>query len=365
MDPAWQTASLPAVPGTRSFPNAVAADVDLPLVDGTGEVDVVGFQPQFDQTRGLWFADVTVDMGETYMPFIRLALVRYQPHALVGAQLSRTVLADFAQLTPDRTATVTFDPYNPRVLNVAVSGVTPTGPGPQRPQVDVRVQRRDPALAGDVAWADVDAADASIVLTPAAGEGSDPTLWAGTITFTADPGAGVHRLLVTEYESLPTYDDQPSPGRPGRLVYAEAFLLGGPAAETGAEAAAPPAGAAPAAASVVVLADPAATGAQLSTLRATIKDGNGTLRICLGVNGAVVTGDDPLFAALRGLVGNGVAAVIATGADVTAGLDDQTLDLVNGWLASRDPAYLGELADPARFGQSWETLEQPDEEIEL
>jgi len=175
----------------------------------------------------------------------------------------------------------------------------------------------------------------------------------------------MHRLLVTEYESLPTYDDQPSPDGPGRLVYAEAFLLGGPAAEVGAEASVPAAAAAPAAASVVVLADPAATDAQLSALRAAITDGNGTLRICLGVNGAVVTGDGLLFGALRGLVGNGVAAVIATGADVPAGLDDQTLDLVNGWLAGQDPGYLGELADPARFGQSWETLEQPDEEIEL
>ena len=364
MDPTWQTASLPAVPATWSFPNAVAADFDLPLVDGTGEVDVVGFQPQFDQTRGLWFADVTVDAGETYMPFIRLALVRYQPHALVGVQLSRVVLADFAQLTPDRTSTVTVEPYNPRVLNAAVSGVTPIGPDQQLPQVDVRVQRRDPALAGDVAWVGVDPADASIALTPAGG-GSDPTLWAGTVTFAADPEAGAHRLLVTEYESLPTYDDQPSPGAPGRLVYAEAFLLGGPVAEVGSDATATPVGAAPPAASVVVLADPAATVAQLTALRTAISDGGGTLRICLGVNGAVVTGDDSLFAALRGLVGEGVTAVVASAADVPAGLDDQTLVLVNGWLASRDPAYLDELADPARYGQSWGTLEQPDEEIEL
>jgi hypothetical protein len=38
----------------------------------------------------------------TYAPFVRLALVRYQPHALVASKVSRVVLADFAQLTPDR-----------------------------------------------------------------------------------------------------------------------------------------------------------------------------------------------------------------------------------------------------------------------
>ncbi len=38
------------------------------------------------------------------MPFVRLALVRYQPNALAAAQLSTVVLADFAQLLPRRRA---------------------------------------------------------------------------------------------------------------------------------------------------------------------------------------------------------------------------------------------------------------------
>ena len=51
--------------------------------------------------------------GPTYVPFVRLALVRYQPHALDDARISRVVLAGFAQLTPDRVATVTADPHHP------------------------------------------------------------------------------------------------------------------------------------------------------------------------------------------------------------------------------------------------------------
>ena len=69
---------------------------------------------------------LTIDPGTpTYMPFVRLALVRYQPHALVDAKVSRVVLSDFAQLTPERASTVTSDPYNPGLLRVAISGPAP------------------------------------------------------------------------------------------------------------------------------------------------------------------------------------------------------------------------------------------------
>jgi hypothetical protein len=66
-----------------------------------------------------------------YAPFIRLALVRYQPHALPDAKLSRVVLADFAQLTRVRSAVVTADPYHPRRLRVTISGIAPQGPPPE------------------------------------------------------------------------------------------------------------------------------------------------------------------------------------------------------------------------------------------
>ena len=112
------------------------------------------------------------------MPFVRLALVRYQPHALADAQVSRVVLADFAQLTPDRSAMVTSDPHHPRTLRVVVSGVAPRGPravvrGRPRPrktsqqptQIRVRVQRRDPAIQTDLAWHDV-APDVATVQAP-------------------------------------------------------------------------------------------------------------------------------------------------------------------------------------------------------
>src|SRR5262249_34037945 len=141
MDPIWQTAGLGFVPSAFSFPDAVERDFGVSLEEGSaaksatepGRVDVVGFTPQFDESHGLWFADLTVNLGETYAPFIRLALVRYQPHALDDARISRVVLAGFAQLTPDRSAMVTADPHHPKTLRVVISGVAPRGPLPEGP----------------------------------------------------------------------------------------------------------------------------------------------------------------------------------------------------------------------------------------
>lgn len=239
MDPIWKTATLSYAPGTFSFPDAVEQDYGVSLEEssaalpagGPGRVDVVGYSPQFDKERGLWFADLTIDTGATYSPFVRLALVRFQPHALDDARISRVVLADFAQLTPDRTATVTADPHHPRTLRITVSGLAPTappplGPGvkPPRPtHVNVRVQRRTDATT-DLGWADAPEGDATVTqLYEGSGLGQpDLALWIGGVTFTAPPPAGTYRLLIEEFEYI-TADYMDGRNAPGRLIYAETF----------------------------------------------------------------------------------------------------------------------------------------------
>ena len=101
MDPIWKTAGLAYAPEVRHFPDAVASDTGVSLAEASarvsstqpGRVDVVGFAPQFDATRNLWFADLTIDLSDspTYSPFVHLALVRYQPHALDDARISTVV----------------------------------------------------------------------------------------------------------------------------------------------------------------------------------------------------------------------------------------------------------------------------------
>lgn len=258
MDPIWKTADLSSTPDIRHFPDAVTSDHFVSLEEPSarlsngqpGRVDVVGFTPRYDETRKLWFADLTIDLAgsptefltqATYAPFIRLALVRYQPHALDDARISRVVLAGFAQLAPDRTALVTADPHHPRTLRVVVSGVAPSGPPPEGPAVEkparpthVRVRVQKPTDLGvELGWEDAPATEATVTQFYE-GQGllqPNLALWIGAVTFAATPAPGSYRLLVEEFEYISaTYTDG---GRaPGRLIYAETFevdsaLVGG------------------------------------------------------------------------------------------------------------------------------------------
>jgi hypothetical protein len=239
MDPIWQTGALSYVPTVSSFPDAVERDFRVSLEESTaaissaqpGRVDVAAFEAHFDAERRLWFADLTINLpSPTYSPFVRLALVRYQPHALADARISRVVLANFAQLAPDRAATVTADPHHPRTLRVVVSGVAPRGPQhqgqanapPARPtHVRVRVQHR-PAVLTDLGWEDVPATTATVAQFyegPGLGQ-PDLGLWVGAVTFAAAPEPGAFRLLIEEFESVAaTY------AWPGRLIYAESIAI--------------------------------------------------------------------------------------------------------------------------------------------
>jgi hypothetical protein len=106
-DPLWDA----PVPDTRShlgdFTAAVASEV-VALQEGKSVI-VVGHRVHFDAARQLWACDIEINPGAGYTPFVRLALVRYQPHALAGAKVSRVVLADFAQLLPRRRAVLQRD----------------------------------------------------------------------------------------------------------------------------------------------------------------------------------------------------------------------------------------------------------------
>ena len=72
MDPIWQTAGLSLRAGRLQLPRrrrqrlrrVARGGERAELGDGSpGRVDVVGFAPQFDEERGLWFADLTIDLG--------------------------------------------------------------------------------------------------------------------------------------------------------------------------------------------------------------------------------------------------------------------------------------------------------------
>ncbi|MDD5578056.1 MAG: hypothetical protein PHY16_02095 [Methylobacter sp.] len=254
-DPIWQTDSLSELPGGGNFPDAFAFENSLSLEEDSGKrVDVAGYPVAFDEERQKWYCDLIIDAPFAYSPFVRLALTRYQPHALADAKLSRVVLADFAQLTSGRSALVTADPYHPERLQVTISGIKPSGPLPQitpipispvaaPTEIEVEVQQLDDTITGDLAWNPAAANIAAIqqgTLLPA----DESVLWTGTIKFTQQPAPDQFRLLIREYEYIsadytvnsdgttnpalpsgPASDQRVIGFAPRRLIYAETIAI--------------------------------------------------------------------------------------------------------------------------------------------
>jgi hypothetical protein len=196
--------------------------------DETETVTAVGLPVEYDATRQLWFCDITLAPTDFYTPFIRLALARFQPHALPNTHLSRVVLTDFVQLLPDRTAQIEFEPSSSRLL-VTVSGVygfhdltkriTPPSTSPLSPilstiyssrVVQAHLEIPDPRVGGDLGWSKV--ANKAITL-PAVKEEGNTMVWHSAISFDglAKPksqgGQQVYRVLIQEFERVPTDED--------------------------------------------------------------------------------------------------------------------------------------------------------------
>lgn len=194
MDPFWDA----PVPKHRTRAADFAArviDEDVPLQELPGQrVHVVGHRVRWDDARGRWYCDIELDPGRSYMPFVRLALARYQPNAIDSAKLSRVVLAEFSQVLPRRRAVFTRQhgklsftlrgvapahgpmqfPIDSEYLGISfIPGIgqkTETG----RNRIELVLQTRDPALDTDLAWTDASVL-ASSLLDPSGG-GSAPAI---------------------------------------------------------------------------------------------------------------------------------------------------------------------------------------------
>jgi hypothetical protein len=206
------------MPYPEHFPGAVAVGTELTLDELTGQpffpFTVVGHNVAFDTNRQLWYCDILMDPGDAYFPFVRLALVRYQPESVADAHLSRVVVADFVQLLPDRSASVTFDPIDQTALDLAITGITYTGPGAVIMTATLQTQ---PPGGGDLAWVPATV----FPLAPRTFGGPD-TLWTSPITLPSPRGSRPFRLLIEEFEVFRR--DVPR-SRQRRLVYADTLDL--------------------------------------------------------------------------------------------------------------------------------------------
>jgi hypothetical protein len=178
LDPLWDSRLPSADAEAADFPLRVSEE-SVSLPEG-GRVLAVAHRVAWSDDRQLWYCDIEIAAGSSYMPFVRLALARYQPNALPDAKLSAIVLADFAQVLPRRRAVIRREGTQ---LTARLHGPVPTrGPMRNRFQdepadspyasaplgrvppgmtvemgdnrVELVLQTRDPAIDSDLAWRD-------------------------------------------------------------------------------------------------------------------------------------------------------------------------------------------------------------------
>jgi hypothetical protein len=239
VDPIWLSAATDEAASKANFKGAFESGAGL-LLEENEEfvVSVVGYVPEFDNDRKLWFADIQMATGPSYMPFVRLALARFQPKSIQRAELSRIVRAEFAQYAPDRIASMTTNPTGTGAkIHIRVSGrtyeqssVTATGRDfwgkdsnrTGSAEIEVILQKRDPALGSDphLGWE-------TISTTLLGDDKKNPRTWEGDVLLSEPLSSGTFRVLLQEYEWYRS-DFDPEAGNATvarRVVYADAFLI--------------------------------------------------------------------------------------------------------------------------------------------
>jgi hypothetical protein len=265
-DPAWRATQvqnraiafelddLMHVMGLDDRPEAarpVTQPVTLPYdgVTGRPNVTVLGYRPEYNDERGLWYVDVAIDPGDRLWPFVRLVVCRYQPKSLPGCHLSPPVKCDFQQLLPERTASVSrTDVRHVRVVVSGAIGTRDGGPDEPFPPAAAdrhtvirrnrimvaRLQKTDPKLPTDLGWDTVDTVE---LIVRGTGRTAAEAAWVGELAAPEDipltrPGENADwQVVIEEWEMLP---GDPDPALPTivllpsyrrRLIYAEALTL--------------------------------------------------------------------------------------------------------------------------------------------
>ncbi len=157
--------------------------------------------------------------------------MRFQPISVTNAHISRVVLADFAQLAPDRTASLTFDPRRRKEVQLSVCGPTyqRSEAVPQPPDLRVRVETLRPDVPEELGWVPAEGAE----VEPGRGRGrGERPLWTGKIKLPVDRGTQRFRAVIEEHEEYLYQPGAPTAvramratRRASRLVYAHALEL--------------------------------------------------------------------------------------------------------------------------------------------
>jgi hypothetical protein len=218
-DPIVRTEAVTAgFPAVGQFPLAKDSKPGLTLPELAGRVVAVAIHDvQWDADRQRWACDIVLPPGRVYEPFVHLALARYQPNSLLGVELSAVTRLEWAQLAPDRSATVVLDALDLTKVTVTVNGWSTTGTDAVRNQpnaVSVILQTTSSLTPGDLDWTTVGPVDGQLLA--AAGRPDGTTSWSGVVRLPKTRLLTSYRLVITEQE-------QYTGG--GRLVYSDAIRI--------------------------------------------------------------------------------------------------------------------------------------------
>jgi hypothetical protein len=229
-DPLWRAPASPNALRPEHFRNAAVVREGMTPQDSDAPatVTLVAYSVSYDDD-GQCFADIEMDAGGSYFPFVRLALARFQPQSIPSVEMSRVARADFAQLTPDRSVTVVERAVG--VFAVAVSGATHASPsdpnlstGRSGTEMRVTVQSRIPGTMDDIGW--LPAPEPAVIPEPVANRAD--VLWKGQIRLPVGAPAGHFRVLVEEIELHSRLDvgaDGAHVSTVARVVFADSFEL--------------------------------------------------------------------------------------------------------------------------------------------
>lgn len=214
LDPIWLSAPTPSDnsprPGNFRNPEIVMTNISMQETDAKKQrYTVVGYKPAYDEERQLWYCDIEMDPGESYYPFVRLALVRLQPKSLENdvtgedVYCSRISQSEFCQLVPDREATVRIEDDRASVT-VQVVGHTyrTNSAGQLGSEIEVTVEKKDAgAGSADLGW--------TPVITQRIDRINAANMWGGMIKLPESVDGTAYRVVIKEYEQF--YSD---PGEP-------------------------------------------------------------------------------------------------------------------------------------------------------
>jgi hypothetical protein len=189
-----------------------------------GSTVFVPYDVQFEGSRRLWYADIFFDAKDTYFPFVKFGLARYQSCSLSGMEFSPTVWVNITQLAPDRFVTLSNSiAPDKQTIAIQVSERSPHGQGAIPTTIEVAVERRTlPGSIDELGWETADAPLQPVATAVVIAPDFSP-LWTGQVTFPVPRLTGEFRLVVKEFELYAS--GAGSPAQVKRLVFSDTIQI--------------------------------------------------------------------------------------------------------------------------------------------